>query len=429
VIRSYTVARREVDVGASNRRRRAAASTAATRCAGIGVPEDLARFELLAALEQDSTNLPPSSAYFSHEVLKSMAEVGSPRHWGSYGDYGCRLNALTVEELFDRYARSRFLYPEKRARLAPYLAEIVDNWRRALGAGELIIWFATHEAEVSGGWATVSGWRSSRTGWHNQHLVSNGSPTGTRAVMLAGQSARLSDGNAASLQNWFRRTNRFAARAFGAFVDRVRQDQTALIDYELLAVGCNLTFPAPDGVAVCAVETGDKGQAAELHALVAEVRGPVFVTAEDLDGDDLLLDQVDQIYRLVGLRRYRSIWLAYDHGELAGAALCYRAPLGFNFSFLENRCDLVVRAELNAARRSAVAAALLRAGQPIYADISTHYIPLVTDSYTASTVVAMGAEAVRSYSQSIWLRAAFSAWYDHIDEIYARRLSRHPGVG
>jgi hypothetical protein len=80
-----------------------------------------------------------------------MAEVVSPRHWGSYGEYGCRLNALTVEELFDRYARSRFLYPEKRARLAPYLAEIVDNWRRALGAGELIIWFATHEEAASGG--------------------------------------------------------------------------------------------------------------------------------------------------------------------------------------------------------------------------------------------------------------------------------------
>jgi hypothetical protein len=358
-----------------------------------------------------------------------VAEVEPSRHWGSYGDYGCRLNALTVEELFDRYARSRFLYPQKTARLAPYLTEIVDNWRRGLGAGELIIWFATHEEAASGGWATVSGWRSSRTGWHNQHLVSNGSPTGTRAVMLAGQSAKLSDGNATSLQNWFRRTNRFAAHAFGTFVDRVSQDQTALINYELLAVGCNLTFPAPDGVAVCAVEAGDKGQAAELQALVAEVRGPVFVTAEDLDGDDLLLDQVDQIYRLVGLRRYRPIWLAYDHGELAGAALCYRAPLGFNFSFLENRCDLVVRAELNAARRSAVAAALLRAAQPIYGDISTHHIPLVTDSYTASTVVAMGAEAVRSYSQSIWLRAAFSAWYDHIDEIYARRLSRHPGVG
>jgi hypothetical protein len=179
--------------------------------------------------------------------------------------------------------------------------------------------------------------------------------------MLAGQSARLSDGNATSQQNWFRRTNRFAARAFGTFVDRVTQDQTALIDYELLAVGCNLTFPAPEGVAVCAVEAGDKGQAAELQAHAAEVRGPVFVAAEDLDGDDLLLDQVDQTYRLVGLRRYRPIWLAYDHGELAGAALCYRARLGFNFSFLENRCDLVVRAEPNAARRSAVAAALLRA--------------------------------------------------------------------
>jgi hypothetical protein len=54
VIRSYNVARRDVDVAVPNRTRTAAASTAATGvCTGMGVPEDLARFELLAALGQD----------------------------------------------------------------------------------------------------------------------------------------------------------------------------------------------------------------------------------------------------------------------------------------------------------------------------------------------------------------------------------------
>jgi hypothetical protein len=56
------------------------------------------------------------------------------------------------------------------------------------------------------------------------------------------------------------------------------------------------------------------------------------------------LNAVDELYRGVGLRRTRHVWLAYraNKEEPVGAAIAYRGPLGVNFSYLENRCDLLL---------------------------------------------------------------------------------------
>jgi hypothetical protein len=109
------------------------------------------------------------------------ANDGQTRPRLGYADYGCRVNAWPVEQLFERYASTRFLYADKAARLQPYLSEILDNWRRGLRGGELIHWVATYD-DPGGGWATISSWRSTWTGWQTQHLVSTAGPVGSRAV-------------------------------------------------------------------------------------------------------------------------------------------------------------------------------------------------------------------------------------------------------
>ncbi|MFI0925478.1 hypothetical protein ACH4TP_16320 [Streptomyces sp. NPDC021012] len=60
------------------------------------------------------------------------------------------MNAQPPAELFERYERSRFLYPAKRARLAPYRSLILENWERARRAGELLHLVVSHE-EPDGG--------------------------------------------------------------------------------------------------------------------------------------------------------------------------------------------------------------------------------------------------------------------------------------
>jgi len=39
----------------------------------------------------------------------------------SYEAYGCKVNAISVDELFRKYEQAGFLYPAKMQRLAPFM--------------------------------------------------------------------------------------------------------------------------------------------------------------------------------------------------------------------------------------------------------------------------------------------------------------------
>lgn len=140
---------------------------------------------------------------------------------------------------------------------------------------------------------------------------------------------------------------------------------------------------------------------------------------------DLHLDVLDHQYQRLGLRRYRRVWLARVKGfsTPVGAVVAYRGPLGFNFSFLENRCDLLIRPGLAPDDEQAVMLHLLHAASSVYDDFQPGYIPVVVDDARASSLMEHGARQIRTYAQSIWLRSGFRAWYDHVESLYARVLA------
>ncbi|WP_424644247.1 hypothetical protein [Embleya sp. AB8] len=336
---------------------------------------------------------------------------------------------MSPTELFGRYEQSRFMYPAKRARLAPHWPVILENWQRARRAGELLNWVVTYD-EPGGGWASMVAWRSTHAGWHAQHLVGSGSLAGGHAVMLATQAVRLREGRDLAHQNWFSPDNRFSALAFGGAVGRVGPEQGALVPGEYLMVPLPLARALAPGQQGGGVDELDGGACPELADLARRCRGGVYARAEGLDRDDLGLGDVDRLYRLVGLRRYRRIWVRYDAGgRMRAAAVAYRGPLGFNFSFLENRCDLLISPELDEEESQRAVCALLAAAGTAYDDFELAAVPLVADAATAGSLVAAGAQPVRSYSQAVWLAEAFPACYRHIDDLYAQRLrgrAQHP---
>jgi hypothetical protein len=151
----------------------------------------------------------------------------------------------------------------------------------------------------------------------------------------------------------------------------------------------------------------------------------VYVTGEDLLGD-VELRTVDEMYRAVGLRRTRSVWLAYNgtRGEAIGAAIAYRGPLGINFSYLENRCDLLLHPTLPKADVPDAIAALLSASLAAYHDFELDEIPLIADEMANDVLVKFGAEFLRHYCQGIWLKAGHQGFYQHVDGFYSRLLAR-----
>ena len=355
-----------------------------------------------------------STAIAEQPILKtSPADV--------YAEYGVRVNAQSVEEIFELYERSGFLYPEKAARLRPHIAKIKDNWRRLLRSDDSLMAVLT-SGDSQHGMGSLTVWRTAQRGSTLQHLVSENNPFASRAVMLASGAASMVNKYEDSGQNWFRPQNRFPARVFGSVVDAVGSARSSVQRLSYFALPRQLGYLPEPGVYVVAY---DPPQKATLCALAASVRGHIYVVAEGLAGD-VEFAGIDQLYRRVGLSRTRRVWIAYRTRtqEVLGAAIVYRGPLGINFSYLENRCDLLISPSVSQSETTGVARALLRAVTPAYADFELDEIPLIADDHSARACHQLGAEFLRHYCQGIWLKDGCSAFYQHIDAFYSRLLVR-----
>lgn len=350
------------------------------------------------------------------EIINSL-----PRLADVYEAYGVQVNALPVDEIFSLYERTGFLYPDKAARLLPHLEQVKENWRRMLRRGDSLLYVLT-AGDQKHGLASIAVWRTARNGWTSQHLVSENNPYASRAVMLSGSAASFLKGVDASHQNWFRPENRFPSRVFGSMVQTIGESFSSVQRHLYFALPRKLVLPAQKGIRIVPYSASHKGP---LCAIATAARGTVYVTAEELQ-EDVEFKAVDEMYRSVGLRRTRRVWLAYRgyKDEPIGAVIAYRGPLGVNFSYIENRCDLLLHPTLPDSDVTSVAAGLLKAASSAYQGFELNAIPVITDQIAAAAMSQLGAEFLRHYCQGIWLKGGQLRFYRHVDGFYSRLLAR-----
>jgi hypothetical protein len=169
----------------------------------------------------------------------------------------------------------------------------------------------------------------------------------------------------------------------------------------------------------------DPASRADLCSLAEATKGHVYVAAEELEGD-VSFKALDLLYRRVGLRRTRQVWVAYNkrQNRPVGAAIAYRGPLGLNFSFLENRCDLLLAPSLSEKDLGSAAAALLNAVLTAYENFELEHIPVIASEDNVSVLLNLGAEFIRRYCQCIWLKSSYPRSYRHVDSFYSKILDR-----
>jgi hypothetical protein len=344
-----------------------------------------------------------------------------PRLSEVYDAYGVQVNALSVSEIFQLYERAGFLYPEKAARLLPHLRQVRENWRRMLHGGDSLLYVLT-AGDRKTGFASIAVWRTTQFGWTSQHLVSENNPVASRAVMLAGTAASILKGDDESHQNWFRPENRFPSRVFGSMVQTIGQSLASVQRHMYFALPRNSSLPSGGSARVVPY---DPSYEDALCLIASAARGDIYVAAEQL-ATDPELTEVDQLYREVGLKRTRQVWLAFkgNKEEPVGAAIAYRGPLGLNFSYIENRCDLLLHPTLPEADVVDVVAPLLRAAASAYEDFELDTIPVIAEEIAAPALLKLGAEFLRHYCQGTWLQEGQLRFYRHVDSFYARLLAR-----
>jgi hypothetical protein len=335
--------------------------------------------------------------------------------------HGVRVNALGVDELFALYERTGFLYPAKAKRLLPHMDLVRANWRRLLEAGDSLLYVLT-AGNRQEGCVSIAVWRTTYQGWTWQHHVSENNPLGSRAVMLGGLARCMHRGTDESHENWFRPENRFPARVFGSMVQTIGESLSSVRRHVYFVVPRTSKIETERNVQIVSY---DRSHLEALCALAVKVRGSVYVSGEEL-ATDVGLEAVNDLYGAVGLKRTRHVWLAYVRGkdEPIGAAIAYRGPLGVNFSFIENRCDLLLHPELNESEAPGVVAALVKASAAAYSDFELDEIPVVADRAAGPALVRLGGEFLRHYCQGIWLKQAQPKLYRHVDGFYSRLMHR-----
>jgi hypothetical protein len=351
--------------------------------------------------------------------------------------HGCKINAVSLEDLLVRYEASKFLDRTKGDTLAPDLDAVSDTWERMLSAGEELRRVITFESEDGRRWGSVDAWLSGPGTWAVQHLAANGGGVGSRASILTSVARCLADPDFIAAESWFRPSNPFPHRVLGDSVDAIGEDVSSRSDCEYLAVNARCV---PGTRALVSEVRDAAGDLLDLLDLLGRSHTKVNIVTKGVTRD-LGLEGVDAIYRMVGLRRYRRTWLARSRsGDCLGAVLAHRGPVGLNFSFLENRCDLVLFPGLAPELAADAAAGLLAAAADAYEDFSPGFIPVATPAACAPAVVWMGASAIRTtvvggqapeatYSHISWLRpglAALAQYFNAAIRPGFRRLSTVP---
>ena len=358
------------------------------------------------------------------ELETSEAVPDCPKFGDKYEDFGCTVNAISVEDLFAKYESSGFLYPAKRDRLMPYMAHIMENWRRSMsGPANCILHdVVVYEDPLSGTWASVAYWAATNKSSHSQHLISIGSPKGSQSVLLSAQS-ELSNRQVLAAQNWFRPKNRFPAKIFGSCIHPLGDERAVVQEHAYLRLD---RTRIPDSPAEIIVDELSNADTTLIERLAQRLCGRVQAKADEWEARDVCLESLDARFREVGLRRFRRVFIARSPGEQdpIGFAVAYRGPLGLNFSFLENRCELWIDPDSPPAQHEQAIAALIHAAAGVYHDFELPDLLVTASLRDEQVLITHGARLIQHYNRSIWLQDGYEAWYNHVDGFYDRIRAR-----
>jgi len=210
-------------------------------------------------------------------------------------------------------------------------------------------------------------------------------------------------------------------------VDSVGSEYSSNQSYEYLEVDPEqYRFVSPELI----VKRFQKEMIDDLKFIAVESRNKIYAIAEDINDYDTELDLLDKQYKRVNLRRKRYVWIAYNRMQQpVGAAICYRGPLGLNYSFLENRCDLLIP-EIYHSQMDIICSALLTKSKEAYFSpdfdhsfnqslfFPLKYIPVVTEECVADYLKKNGAKFIRNYNQCIWLFQGYYKYYKYLEDIF-----------
>jgi len=362
-----------------------------------------------------------------HQIKKKCTSTNWKKVNDTFNELGVAFNKISTERLFDEYEKIGFLYPAKQRLLAPYFEKINSNWKKLKASKNNLLWILNKEDKDQGNFSSISVIKYYNRGLIAQHLVSSGNPILSLEIMQAAQRVTkecFEKDQINSSQNWFRPNNRYAYRIFASVYKELGSSKASLSKFHYLHLPLHTINPSSNQrLKIEELSTVDEN----LNKFLVQQKGEAFVIGEELNITDLQQKKIAMEYQKENLKRSRvvlKITQSTNNSKVLGAVIINRAPLGINFSFLGNRCMILLDEQLNESSKETILLEVLSTIKNYYADFELGKIPIITDANTSIVLQKNNAEFLREYMQCIWLRAGFEQWEQHIDSFLSALLAR-----
>lgn len=337
--------------------------------------------------------------------------------------------AERIENLWELFTRSGFLYPSKMAYIRKIRPEIDETWKRLLSDDTPFykqIVFREGEEELG----TAAAVQVYEDTWLFQHLAASSHPVRliSRDVMLGLAQFLMENRNTKYLITYFRKENSFPRKMYGGFLDRYPSDEQFCFErYSFLSldlgerenIGGQQRLSSPEsggGITVGHARDEDKEVIEyyfekHLHTLL--------IRSRSLSRDVLHLPETAAMFRAKGLKRERSCLVAKQGGKLIAFALLENSSLGVNLSGLLNAFSVYTvhpgGERVRDARRT-----LLDAALTCYRSWGARVAICLTGENDLSDYMDAGFRKEKEYVCLSWSRRMIKNYYDYVREEFSR---------
>lgn len=316
--------------------------------------------------------------------------------------------SISFNEFFSLLTRMHFFYKEKEILVLPCLESIHETWDVLLQNPPGIA-HNTFVPSDTGITAICSCWRTSQTCW----CLQNGIALNIRDYIkaLVQESARiLEDPSTDYVQAWFRPGNRIVSKMCG--------EGSPLYDSKEVyseIVSCLQYGPTSESEQdSCILPVKPSHKIDVLQEFISKNKSPLFFASEDF-GQDLFLDSIGSLFQQTGLTHTRVVDIIGSDSEIQAAVISYHSSPGINFSFLENRIEVIVDKKIGT--DSALGATIMGTLRRHSASRRIP-VPVIADPKTAELLIRNGAHFQREYMRRIWTKKAYAELYEYITHKY-----------
>ena len=337
--------------------------------------------------------------------------------------------AERIENLWELFARSGFLYPSKVAYIRKIRPEIDETWKRLFSDDTPFykqIVFREGEEELG----TAAAVQVYEDTWLFQHLAASSHPVRliSKDVMLGLAQFLMENRNTKYLITYFRKENSFPRKMYAGFMDRYpSEEEFCSEEYNFLSLDLDepgsigrqqrLSTLGPGvGITVGHARDSDKEV---IENYFEKHLHPLRVRSRSLSRDVLHLPETAAMFRAKGLKRERSCLVATQGGRLIAFALLENSSLGVNLSGLLNTFSVyTVHPEGERARDAR--RSLLDAVLTCYRSWGARVAICLTDEHSLSDYIDAGFRKEKEYVCLSWSRRMIKNYYDYVQEKFSR---------